>query len=171
MQQRRLRVKIQNEPSLRRANNKVAENTKMDFIQDGGPAFYEEPEDDSCFDEENEVEDEEHPVNFDKPPKFDFDNQDFIEDTVVFRDEGLFVKIIPWSTSSPQRETVANDAFVKKCSSEINARNEVKFATKHFCSLNKAVDSENFGEFRIKLFRLMDLASKGDKFILLSALK
>ncbi|KAK9081259.1 hypothetical protein Syun_030622 [Stephania yunnanensis] len=83
-----------------------------------------EPEDDSCFDEENEVEDEEHPVNFDKPPKFDFDNQDFIEDTVVFRYEGLFVKIIPWSTSSPQRETVANDAFVKKCSSEINARNE-----------------------------------------------
>ncbi|KAK9137450.1 hypothetical protein Sjap_008044 [Stephania japonica] len=68
-----------------------------------------------------EFEDEENYVNFDTPPKFDDDNQGFIEDMVVFRDEGLVVMNIQMSTSS-QVQAMVNDATVIQCSVEVVAK-------------------------------------------------
>ncbi|KAK9123634.1 hypothetical protein Sjap_013236 [Stephania japonica] len=48
-----------------------------------------------------EFEDEEIYVNFDEPPKFDAGDEDFIEDRVVFGDNGHVIEVISQS-ASPQ---------------------------------------------------------------------
>ncbi|KAK9143146.1 hypothetical protein Syun_012546 [Stephania yunnanensis] len=60
---------------------------------------------------QGEFEDEEDFVNFDEPPKFDDDDQGFIEDAVVvFRDEDHVFTVIPMSISS-QVQAVVDDAI------------------------------------------------------------
>ncbi|KAK9134595.1 hypothetical protein Syun_013925 [Stephania yunnanensis] len=80
---------------------------------------FEETEGNFSSGRESEFEDEENYVNFDKPPKFDDDDQGFIEDTVVvFGDEGRVVTNIPLSKSS-QMQVVVDDVTVNQCFIEV----------------------------------------------------
>ncbi|KAK9091223.1 hypothetical protein Sjap_024400 [Stephania japonica] len=65
------------------------------------------------FSLKGEFEDEEEHVNFDNVPKFDISDEDFIEDIVVFGDDGFVIKIILQSTSPRVIETMVNDVVVE----------------------------------------------------------
>ncbi|KAK9153964.1 hypothetical protein Sjap_001444 [Stephania japonica] len=71
-----------------------------------------------------EFEDEEIYVNFDKPPKFDVGDEDFIEDRVVFGDDGHVIKVISQSASPQVLEIVVDngveDNYLIEKSFEVN---------------------------------------------------
>ncbi|KAK9125373.1 hypothetical protein Scep_014219 [Stephania cephalantha] len=74
------------------------------------PIIFEETEGNFSSDGEGEFKDEENYVNFDEPPKFDDDDQGFIEDTVViFGDESRVVTNIPLSTSASSGDVDFNE--------------------------------------------------------------
>ncbi|KAK9144063.1 hypothetical protein Sjap_003966 [Stephania japonica] len=114
--------------------------------------------------------DEGNYVNFNEHPKFDDDDQGFIEDTmVVFEDESRVVTIISMSTSF-QVQVVVDGASVTQCSVEVVAKKEVKFV-KYFCSLTEATDDANFSEVSqdfLDHIDLMGLESVTENFALFS---
>ncbi|KAK9153172.1 hypothetical protein Sjap_000652 [Stephania japonica] len=80
--------------------------------------------------------------NFDEAPKFDDDGYDFVEDELVFRDDGFVIEVISHSKSPQMLEDVVGDAVVEKCRNNYPVEGvvgaKVKFATvKHFCLLTK----------------------------------
>ncbi|KAK9123622.1 hypothetical protein Sjap_013224 [Stephania japonica] len=77
------------------------------------PIIFEETNIDFSFDGKSEFEDEEIYVNFDEPPKFDAGDEDFIEDRVVFGDNGHVIEVISQSTSPQVLETVVDNGVVE----------------------------------------------------------
>ncbi|KAK9146177.1 hypothetical protein Sjap_006080 [Stephania japonica] len=100
-------------------------------------------EGDSLFGGEGEFEDKEEQVNFDETPKFDVCDEDFIEDRVIFGDDGHVIEVIPQSTNPRVLETVFDDGVIDNYLVEKVVKTKVKFAaTKHFCSLTDDMDDE-----------------------------
>ncbi|KAK9122985.1 hypothetical protein Sjap_012587 [Stephania japonica] len=98
---------------------------------------------DFSFDGKGEFEDEEIYVNFDEPPKFDVGEEGFIEDRVVFGDDGYVIEVIPQSTNPRVLKTVVNDGVADSYHFQKGVETKVKFArTKHFCSLTDDMDEE-----------------------------
>ncbi|KAK9160504.1 hypothetical protein Syun_006845 [Stephania yunnanensis] len=78
--------------------------------------------------------------NIDEVAKFDSDGHDFLEDKLVFGDNGFVIEMISHFKSPRMLKEVVDDVIVKKCgdnySVERIVETKVKFATvKHFCSL------------------------------------
>ncbi|KAK9090959.1 hypothetical protein Sjap_024136 [Stephania japonica] len=103
----------------------------------------EKTEGDSFFGGEGDFEDKGEQVNFDEVPKFDVGDGDFIEDRVVFGDDGHVIEVISQFASFRVLETVIDDGVVDNYLVEKGVETKVQFvATKHFCSLTNDRDEE-----------------------------
>ncbi|KAK9128651.1 hypothetical protein Syun_017448 [Stephania yunnanensis] len=147
------------------------------------PIIFEETQGNLSSDGEVEFEDEENYVNFDKLPKFDDDDQGFIEDTaVVFGDESrvvtrwwfLEMKVaLSRIFHCLQVQAVVNYASISQCSVEVVERKEVEFI-KHFCSLTKIASDVDFDEVSLDFLDHTDLEgleSVIEKFVLFSIIE
>ncbi|KAK9085738.1 hypothetical protein Sjap_026149 [Stephania japonica] len=75
------------------------------------PIICEETKGDSFFSEEDKFEDKEEQVNFDEAPKVYVGDKDFIEDRLVFRDDGHVIEVILQS-ASPRVLDIVDDGVV-----------------------------------------------------------
>ncbi|KAK9116720.1 hypothetical protein Sjap_015667 [Stephania japonica] len=87
----------------------------------------EETDIDFSFDGKGEFEDVEIYVNFDERPKFYVGDEDFIEDRVVFGDDGHVIKVISQSASPQVLETVVDNGVVDNYLIEKGVETKVKF--------------------------------------------
>ncbi|KAK9123110.1 hypothetical protein Sjap_012712 [Stephania japonica] len=88
----------------------VGDDTTRNYQRN--PIVCEEIKGDSFFSGEGEFEDKEEQVNFDEVLKFDVDEEDFIEDRVVFRDDGHVIELILQFANSQVLETMVDDGEV-----------------------------------------------------------
>ncbi|KAK9110813.1 hypothetical protein Sjap_018873 [Stephania japonica] len=75
--------------------------------------------------------------DFEEPPKFDEDGRDFVEDKIVFGDNGIVVKVIQCSTTPQVCKAMPGEVVIDNSSIEVIAQMEAKFSTKHFSLLNE----------------------------------